>query len=82
MRQNLKNFKTLAFAGDREFLKSLTSQLDGLPGIEKKEEGSPRSSEGHVITYSVKGKPLFFAMIHSSKKHYLIRADKNLFEVA
>ena len=84
--KNIKDFKTLAFAGKADFLKSLTDQLDQLPQFKKYEEGSQTDPDGHVITYKAKltkdGEEidLFWAMINSDHVHYLIRADKNLFE--
>ena len=81
-------FKTLAYAGNAEFLKLLTEQLDELKLFTKKEEGSQHDSDGHVISYvaTVPGVDqeieIFWAMINSDHKHYLIRADENLFEVA
>lgn len=88
MSKDIKDFVTLAYAGDKEFLATLTNQLDQLPQLQKSEDGSPDSEDGHSITYFVKDKltdrkkDLFFAMIHSNGENYLIRADKNLFEVA
>lgn len=80
------HFKTIAYAGEAEFLKSLTDQLDELGTLIKNEEGSQTDPDGHVISYSAvinrsgDTQDLFWAMINSDQKHYLIRADKNLFE--
>lgn len=80
---NMENFITITFAGSKEYLESLTSQLDELDLMTKTEEGSPTDIDGHVVKYQdVDGKDVFWAMIHSNQKDYLIRADKDLFESA
>ncbi len=38
--------------------------------------------DGHCITYNIGKQNVFFAMAHSNGTSYLVRADKNLIQVA
>ncbi len=74
-----KDFITLGFNFSKEQLLELTSQLDELKELTKEEQHG--EDGGYAITYKIKNKEVFFAMIHSNKKSYLVRANKNLFTV-
>jgi len=88
MKSNTKNMVTLAYAGNKCMLKRLIEQMDELVldsrgNIEKYEEGSDTDADGYVVKYTIgkgdKKRDIFFAMIHSNQKNYLIRAEDGLF---
>ena len=75
--------KTIGFAIKASTVENMVAQLDALieegTPLKKSEQGSPKDSEGHAITYKIGKQDIFFAMINSNQKVYLVRADENLF---
>jgi hypothetical protein len=79
------NMKTIAFALPKERTLDLVHEIDMVLSqdidfgrVTKHEDGSPKSNEGHCITYKIGKQDIFFAMIHSNQETYLVRADPNL----
>ena len=74
----MKNFKliTLGYRVPPDHLDAMVAALDKQEDLVKIDSG--KDDEGHAITFKYREKDVFFAMIHSSGKGYLVRAMKGL----
>ncbi len=79
MKSNISpNMKTLGIFSPKQ-LKDLVKQLENIKELKKIEYGSFKDIDGHSIIFQHNNMDIFFAMIHSSRKNYLVRAEKDLF---
>ena len=74
-----KELITLGYSFIYDEVKELTKQLDEIKELKKRETGSQEDIDGHCIEYFLKDRVVFFAMIHSNRVSYLVRAEKGLF---
>ncbi len=73
------NMRTIGYAVPKKTVLDLIKTIDkDMPELIKHEDGTPSHYDGHCVTYKLNGTVVFFAMIHSNKKVYLLRADKDL----
>jgi hypothetical protein len=80
--KNHREMKTVSFAHPTDLMKDVKRDLKEA-GYIIKEEGSPKSSEGHCIeAFLDDGEQVMWAMIHSGQQHYILRAIDGLFSPA
>ncbi len=72
-----RKLETISFAYPINLMKDVTKGLKEA-GYDVREEGSPKSSEGHSVEAFLDGEQMMFAMIHSNQKHYILRAVDGL----
>ena len=70
--------KTYGYAVPTDHVEAMIKALDQQKDLTKYEDGSLTDPEGHVVRYKHNDNDVFFCMIHSSRKVYLVRALEGL----